>query len=105
MLGLKQWKFVLLMIFVLFICIFSSIHIHNKYQHIKIVKQFAYSIQIKDYKSAVRFILISEQQLGVTPETIEQAFKFLNLPSLRFISIEDEILRWPMLLIKTHWQK
>lgn len=105
MLSFKGWKFVLLTVFVLSICVPFVLRTYEKHQRIRIVKQFAHAIQTRDYKAASQFVLTSERQLGVTPEAIEKAFKLLNLPPIHFSGIGSEKATWPMLLIETHWQK
>jgi len=99
-----KWWLVILILFVISLIISFSFHIYKNYLYMKIIKEFAYAIQTKNYKKATQFILNAEQQLGLTPEVMGKAFKLLNLPSIRFLGIEDKTVIYPMMLVKTKWQ-
>ncbi len=78
-----KWEYLLIIAFITGITIPFLLRLYDRYQLVKIAKQFAYAVQTKDFQEATQLVLPTERKkLGVTIKVLEKAFGTLELSQM-----------------------
>lgn len=89
----KRWRWCILA--ALFAGVFLSVAYYiiprwlDLRQREKVAWAFAKALEQQDFKEAARWVMKTEQDLGVNPQVIASAFQVLKLPKMKLIGVKS----------------
>jgi len=104
----KKKRYFLVIVGVVFLCgmLFPFLlRVYDRWQRLNTAHLFALALQNQDFKEMTKYVLdVEQEKLGVNEESILKAFKSLELPSMKLVSLETlEVLPPLEAMVLSRW--